>query len=260
MSIINSGSKYLCICLGDLGAIKKIVASLFLYLPLICCAADSEGVIKGEGRGLILLHRNGEDCEKIYEGIIGEKEGFQRSLIDINGMPALQVNSRFDFYYTLNVVDGEITIDCAYFDGRNIYNGARASAAMCGLNARLERDYDEIAQLYSNVWRESIFSFDTRPLIEKDEATNFLIGRVGSVEVYDRYSSLISLENSSPRKIIKANEGCFDFEDAVVFLVFINKDAPRLEYLDVIRSEEPKIFQRLQEKDLKKMAVEKCFK
>lgn len=236
------------------------LARFGLFFLLCISSAHGAEIAEGGDVGGIVLRINGGASTKIYEGVVGEKEGFQRSLIDINGKPALQVNSRFEFYYTLNVVDGEITIDCAYFDGRNIYNGARASAAMCGLNARLERDYDEIAQLYSNVWRESIFSFDTRPLIEKDEATNFLIGRVGGVEVYDRYSSLISLENSSPRKIIKANEGCFDFEDAVVFLVFINKDAPRLEYLDVIRSEEPKIFQRLQEKDLKKMAVEKCFK
>lgn len=238
--------------------LRLVLVYLLICFSLAVFGAHGAEIIEGESVGSIMLRSNGDDGKKIYEGIIGEKDGFQRSLIAINRAPALQVNSRFEFYYTLTVVEDEITIDCAYFDGRNIYNGARASAAMCGLNVILERNYDEIAQNYSNGWRNSIFSFDTSLMIERAEAEDFLIGRIGSVEIYDRYSSLSSLENASPRKIIKTREGCFDFGNAVGFLVFLNKNAPILRYLDVVRSEEPKIFQRLQEADLKALAVEKC--
>jgi hypothetical protein len=258
MNIKNSDSKHACISLRNVSVLKIIFVSLVLYFPLVCFSADSEWVSEGGGLGNIVLHSNGNDGEKIYEGIIGWKDGFRRSLITINGVPALQVNSRFEFYYTLIVVDGELVIDCAYFDGRNIYNGARASAAICGLNTRLDRSYDEIAQIYSNDWRKSIFSFDTSLIVEKGEVADFLLGRIGSVEIYDRYSSLDSLEDAAPRKYIKTSEGCFDFGNAVGFLVFINKDAPRLSYLDVLRSVDPKNFQRLQEADLKALAVERC--
>lgn len=239
--------------------IRVVLSCLLICFSLAVFGAHGAEITEGKSVGSIMLHSNGDDGEKIYEEIIGEKDGFQRNLITINGVPALQVNSRFEFYYTLIVVGGEVTIDCAYFDGRNIYNGARASAAMCGLNARLERNYDEIAQIYSNDWRKSIFSFDTSSIVEKAEAEDFLLGRIGSVEIYDRYSSLDSLEGASPRKFIKTSEGCFDFGSAVGFLVFLNKDTPHLRYLDVLRSEDPKVFQRLQEADLKTLAVDKCF-
>lgn len=61
-----------------------------------------------------------------------------------------------------------------------------------------------------------------------------------------------------PQKYIKSSSGCFNFGDAVGFLVFLDKDKPRLQYLDVLQSEDPMRLQRMNEQDLKRLAVGKC--
>ena len=221
------------------------------------CSVAAAGEIKsGKKPGSIVLYDNSH--QTVYEGIVGSKYGLDRSLVSINGSPGLAAISRYRYYYTLLVGRGEALIDCAYFDVRNVYNGARASAGMCGLNVQLSESYDEIAQDYSNEWRSLFFSFDTSPVFEKGLATNFLLGRIGSVEIYDRYPSVEALENASPQKYIKSDTGCFNFEDAVGFLVFLNKEKPHLQYLDVLRSVEPMRFQRMRERDLKDLAVNTC--
>jgi hypothetical protein len=236
--------------------VKKIYTPVFLFLFLACSKVNA-GEIVGENKtGSLILHSNGRQV--VYENIIGGKEGFERRLIEINGFPALQVMARYNFYYTLVIREGGVLIDCAYFDARNTYNGARASAGMCGLNVQLSEVYDEIAQEYSNEWRASIFSFDTSPVFEKGRATNFLLGKIGGVEIYDRYLSAEALENASPQKYIKSASGCFNFGDAVGFLVFLNDDKRQLKYLDVLQSVEPMKLQRMQERDLKNLAVDKC--
>lgn len=196
--------------------------------------------------------------ELIYEDITGNKNGLDRVLTDINGLPALMVRSRYDFYYTLLIHNGKILIDCAYFDARNNNNGARASAGVCGLNRELDNRYDEIAQNYLNDLRSSIFSFDTQSIINNGTGSDFLLGKIGEIEIFDRYSSVSSLENSSPQKVVKNRHGCFNFETSTGFLVFMNKDNLRLEYFDVLHAEEPMKLQRMQEQDLKKLAVGKC--
>lgn len=227
-----------------------------LFLCLACFEATAAEIVVGKTPGSIMLRDKGSEIS--YGGVVGEKDGFYRRLITINGGAALHVSSRFEFYYTLIVDGGNLLIDCAYFDVRNNYNGARAAAGMCGLNKGLEETYDEIAQDYSNELRESIFSFDTSPVVEKAQATNFFLGKIGEVEIYDRYPSLDSLIGASPHKYIKASSGCFDFGNVNGFLVFYNSKQPNLKYLDLLRFKDPMKFQRLQEDDLKKLAVNKC--
>ena len=232
-----------------------LLASILLFL--VCSKAVSREIVSGQIPGSIMLRNS--SSEVTYNNIIGDKEGFDRQLISINDSPALRVSARYKFYYTLAPRENEILIDCAYFDVRNIYNGARASAGICGLNIQLTENYDEIAQDYSNTWRESIFSFDTKEVFESGKTRkDFFLGKIGEIEVFDRYPSASSLENSAPQKIIKSRFGCFNFAEAVGFLVFVNKDNPTLHYLDMLRSEDPMRLQRMQEQDLKKIAVEKC--
>ncbi|VVO40432.1 S41 family peptidase [Pseudomonas fluorescens] len=235
---------------------KQASILTLLFLFLVCSKASAGEIVSGKTPGSIMLRDNGR--EVVYENITGGKEGFDRRLMDINGSPGLQVIARYNFYYTLVIVEDGLLIDCAYFDVRNIYNGARASAGMCGLNMQLSEVYDEVAQDYSNKWRASIFSFDTSPVFEKGLATNFLLGKIGDIEVYDRYPLAEALENAAPQKYIKSSFGCFNFGDAVGFLVFLDKDKPRLQYLDVLQSEDPMKLQRMNEQDLKKLAVGKC--
>lgn len=231
-----------------------LLVSLLLFLTY--SKAASREIVSGQIPGSIMLRDSNN--EVIYKNITGDKEGFDRKLISINDSPALRASARYKFYYTLTPMENEILIDCAYFDTRNIYNGARASAGICGLNIQLTENYDEIAQDHSNTWRASIFSFDTSEVFESGIGKDFFLGKIGEIEVFDRYPSANSLENSAPQKIIKSRSGCFNFADAVGFLVFINKDKPILHYLDVLRSEDPLRLQRMQEQDLKKIAVKKC--
>ncbi|ANF85957.1 hypothetical protein A7J50_2558 [Pseudomonas antarctica] len=233
----------------------RLVLGSFLLL-LACSNATAEEIAVGRSSGSIVLLDNGG--EKIYQNIIGSKDGFSRRLISVDGRPALQVSGRFDFYYTLLANRGEMLIDCAYSDVRNNYNGARATAGMCGLNMELKEDYDEIAQGYSNEWNSSVFSFDTRSVLEGGVGNDFLLGKIGEIEVFDRYSSIRSVENSSPQKLIKSRVGCYNFGEGVGFLVFMHGDKLVPRYVDILRSESPMVFQRLQEQDLKRIAVEKC--
>jgi hypothetical protein len=227
---------------------------LFLISPFSKSAAVE--IVNGTKAGSVML-RDGSG-EVVYENITGNEYNVARSLVDINGIPALLVLSRDSFYFTLLSRGKEILIDCAYADSRNNYNGARMSAGTCGLNIPLSEDYVEVAQNNSNRWSSSIFSFDTSPVFKQKLATNFLLGTIGDVEIYDRYASEEALENALPQKYIKGPSGCFGFKEADVFLVFLNGGSPQLKYLDILRSEEPIGFARKTEDDLKKLATDKC--
>lgn len=235
---------------------NKVLAITSAFIFVAYSSLSFGEIENGKTPGSIVLR---DSVRKVvYEGITGERHGFYRKLISINNSPALWVANRYKYYYTLLVNQGGIKIDCAYVNARNTYNGARVSAGKCGLNIPLREDYDEIAQKYSDEWEDSIFSFDTQAVLGSDAGKDYLLGRIGEVEIFDRYPTAISLENSSPQKIVKGPFGCFNFAEAVGFLVYLDKDKPTLQYLDVLRSEEPMRFQRMQQKDLTEIAVEKC--
>ncbi|WP_339436421.1 hypothetical protein [Pseudomonas sp. EL_65y_Pfl1_R32] len=236
--------------------IKKRHSLKVGLLFLVCFNAVAAEIEAGDKPGSVVLHVGAD--EVLYENITGNQYGIDRSLVDINDSPALLVLSRGSLYFTLAVKGREVLVDCAYYDKRNNYNGARMTAGICGLNVPLSETYDDLAQNYSAAWRGSIFSFDTRGVFESKAGGDFLLGRIGEVEVFDRYSSASSLKNALPQKVIKSRSGCFNFGESVGFLVFINKDKPSLQYLDILRSEEPMRLQRMQGEDLKKIAVEKC--
>lgn len=236
--------------------IKKRDGLKIGFLFFMCSNAVAAEIRSGGESGSVMLQIGSEEVE--FKNIVGNSYNVDRSLIDINGSPALLVLSRDSSYFTLLINGREVLIDCAYFDMRNNYNGAKMTAGMCGLNAPLNETYSEIAQSYSNAWTEAIFSFDTRGIFEDGVGRDFLLGKIGEVEIFDRYSSANSLENSLPQKIIKSHTGCFNFGEVVGFLVFLNKDKPTLQYLDMLRSEEPMRLERLQEQDLEKLAKGKC--
>lgn len=238
-----------------------MMRSLILLISCILSFFDQKAIageiLSGVEAGSIVLHDVGG--ETIYKNITGFEYNIDRSLVEINGAPALQVLSRGDFYFTLLAKGRKILIDCAYADGRNNYNGARMAAGMCDLNIPLDEAYIEIAQKLSDSWWASIYSFDTRSILKDDLAASFLLGSIGDYEIYDRYASRDALINASPQKYIKSPFGCFDFGPTLVFLVFSSGDSLRPKYLDIFQSEEPIVFQRLSESDLRKIAINKCF-
>ena len=196
--------------------------------------------------------------KKTYHGLTGSKEGFYRTLTTINDVPALHVSGRDDFYYTLTVEGARLYIDCAYADARNSSNGARVSAGVCDLNIEPNAEYEYIAQDLSNKWQETAFSFDTKNLLSDGYSRDYLLGEIGNVKIYDRYTSPSSLENAIPRKIIKGPSGCFDFQNKVGFVVFLKEATGQPKYLDLFDFKTPMKTQRMQEDQLGRLAVERC--
>jgi hypothetical protein len=223
---------------------------------MACSAANALDVFAGDKNGSIVLDKAGR--QKVYENIIGDDYDVRRSLSTINGSPAIVVLDRDFQYLTLAVEHDQIVIDCTYSDTRNNYNGARVTAGVCGLHWPLDETYRDVARQYSNHIQESIFSFDTQALVYGSMPSSFLLGNIDDIEVYDRYLSVMALANASPKKYIKGPYGCFDFDTAVGFLVFLDKDSPELKFLDVLESQEPMILKRMSYRDLIKLAVDEC--
>ena len=156
--------------------VNKKRCCLEIGLLLLVCSSELAAEIRGgDEPGSVVLHVGGD--EVIYKNITGSQYGVDRSLTDINGLPALFVLSRDSLYFTLAVKGREVLVDCAYFDGRNNYNGARVSAGICGLNVLLSEKYGEVAGGYSSEWRESIFSFDTRGVFDSGVGGGFYLER-----------------------------------------------------------------------------------
>lgn len=195
-----------------------------------------------------------------YPDIIGDQDGLWTTDGLINNAPALYVLGRDSYYYTLKTHAGGVHIDCAYADARNSTNGARVLAGMCGLDERIIEDFQVIAQNYSNDWQDSVYGFDTWPMISNKTSGDFLLGKIGEVEVYDRYASMDDLLNAKPEKYVKTSSGCYYFKQKLAFLVFNKPQPDKPVYLDVIRSHDPFLLDRLTEEKLTKMAVNRCRK
>ncbi len=236
---------------------SRLTYTLVLLFSLACCTNLAAGDLwVGEEKGSIVA-RDGKR-EFVYKNIVGSGHGVDRSLIELNGLPALEVVSRGIYYFSLVIGIEGVTIDCAYSDVRNVYNGARVSLGKCGLNLPLDEFYLDVAQNHSSVWMDSIYSVNTESVFKTGQGGDFMLGKFGEVEVYDRYASVESLEESAPQKIIKGSKGCFNFGESLVFLVYLNDDKGGIKYLDVVQSYEPLIFERMQADHLKEIAVDEC--
>jgi hypothetical protein len=198
--------------------------------------------------------------EFTYTNVIGDQDGLWTTDVLINNAPALSVLSRGSYYYTLKADARGAYIDCAYADARNSTNGARVLAGMCGLDERIVEDFHVIAQDYSNDWQGSVYGFNTRPMLDHEAGAEFLLGKIGRIEVYDRYPSVDALFGARPEKYIKTRSGCYYFKQKQAFLVFNKPQPDKPVYLDVIRSHDPFLLDRLTEEKLTKMAVNRCRK
>lgn len=223
---------------------------------MACSVANAFDVFTGPKTGSIVVDEAGH--RKVYENIVGDDYDVLRSLSTINGSPSIVILGRDFQYLTLAPERDQIVIDCAYFDTRNNYNGAKMTAGICGLHSPLDETYSDVAWQYSNHIQQSVFSFDTRPVVDGLTPGSFLLGNIEDIEIFDRYASVTTLANASPKKYIKGPDGCFDFGTAVGFLVFLNKDAPELKFLDLLESQEPMTLKRMSHGDLIKLAVDEC--
>ncbi|MEN5032640.1 hypothetical protein [Pseudomonas sp. Ps21-P2] len=208
--------------------------------------------------GTLTAHVSGQEFQ--YPNIIGDRYGLSTGVKLINNAPALFAFGRDSYYYTLKADARGAYIDCAYADGRNSRNGAGVLAGMCGLNAKIDEDSQSIAQELANTWMHSVYAFDTWPMISNKTSGDFLLGKIGKVEVYDRYASMDDLSNAKPEKYVKTSSGCYYFKQKQAFLVFNKAQPDKPVYLDVIRSHDPFLLDRLTEAKLTKMAVNRCRK
>jgi len=224
---------------------------------MACPVAQAFDVFAGPKTGSIVIDEAGH--RKMYENIVGDDYDVLRRLSTINGSPAIVVLGRDFQYLTLAAERDQIVVDCTYSDTRNNYNGARITTGICGMHWPLDETYSDVARKHSNHIQQSIFSFDTRPFVDGLTSGSFLLGNIDDIEIYDRYPSVETLVNASPKKYIKGPNGCFDFDTAVGFLVFLNKDFPELKFLDLVESQEPMILKRMSHGDLIKLAVDECW-
>ena len=208
-----------------------------LFFSFNVAMANAADIIDGQQEGTIVLVDGNR--QTVYENITGTEYDSNRTLTTVNGSPAILVLGREVQYLTLIVERHQVFVDCAYSDTRNSNNGARVSVGVCGLNWQLDDSYRDIAQQYSDDLQKSIFSFDTTSIIRNSETGSFLLGKMGDIKIYDRYSSATALENALPQKYIVGPSGCFEFGDTVGFLGFYKQRIPKIGYLDIVQSEEP---------------------
>ena len=233
--------------------VDRLLNAIFflIFLPVKSLAHE---VYSDQITQSIIFNSDGKISD--YSGVLGDRDGFYRGLTTVNGQPALFSLGRDDYLFTLVIRDGSLVIDCMYADTRNNMNGARVTVGRCGLERPLKPEFDDEIQLFANEMKESIYGFDTKA-VGNNVQRDFLLGNIEDIFVYDRYYSAEDLENAAPRKFIRAGQGCFFFDDDVVFTISSKREASML-YLDVRKSEDPTIFQRLGVEALRALAVNSC--
>ncbi|MNO83849.1 hypothetical protein D3C76_751740 [compost metagenome] len=227
---------------------KKMV----LWICIIVSPGLKAGGVVVEERGRDLYVRNNLK-EHLFKNILGDKYGVDRALISINGKPAIFVLGRDSYYYTLSFDGVLISVDCVYVDGRNKYNGARISVGECGLGASLETNFYEIGMKLLAEQKKSVYSFDTKSVTES--GGRYLIGEISGIEFFDEYLSEESLIDSHPNKLVRWKGRCYRFDTDLVFLISMGG---LLKYVDVVRSLDPMIIQRLDGDGVSGLVVDGC--
>ncbi|MEX6667015.1 hypothetical protein [Pseudomonas sp. W2-17] len=236
--------------------VKVLLGLMCLSMAIGVNAAFS--ISSNDEDGTLTAYVDGR--EFTYPEIIGDRYGLWTTDGLINKSPALYVLSRDTYYYTLKAGAHGAYIDCAYTDGRNSMNGAGVLAGMCDLDEKIVENFQSIAQDYSNKWKDSVYGFNTRSMLDHKTGAEFLLGKIGKIEVYDQYPSVDALFGARPEKYIKMRSGCYYFKQKQAFLVFNKAQPDKPVYLDVIRSHDPFLLDRLTEEKLTKMAVNRCRK
>lgn len=146
-----------------------------------------------DSQNSITINFNGK--EKLYKDVIGTEGQIYKDFMIFNNQPTLWYSNtasrfKFDVYYTLQVNQDDVTIDCAYADIMDSSSGLSINKAICGLNKKLDSYYPDLIYLFSNKWIDSITQQKgiTLPI-------NIKIGKIGSLVITARYLTQESLDS-----------------------------------------------------------------
>jgi hypothetical protein len=209
----------------------------------------------GSAEGSVIFSKGSYSVE--IEDVIGDQYGVHRYIGSVNRAPALIALSRGVYYYTLDAGSFVPSVDCIYYDDRNKRNGARVSAGMCGLSAKIDSGYVDIVEEFGSRWTQGVYSFDTYGVFSSGKGKDFFLAKIGDVSVFDAYKTPGAIDAVAPEKILKSSAGCYSFERQVVFLVYVvGSDGPV--YLDVLLQSDPVQLKRLGIAELAALAVGGC--
>lgn len=169
-----------------------------------------------------------------YTNIIGETDGFYRELIKIDSKPSLYSAADGENYYTLEVRENNLYIDCLYSDFRSSTNGLRVRRGVCGLNKILDSKYVDWAFEYTNAWQAEISKIDTTSLLEKKEPIEISANQDPDIKVKQIYSKLSDLENSTPNYVIEAAGKCYNQGKINLYVVSRKKNLEKKPILLII--------------------------
>jgi len=229
-----------------------MIKNVVLWISILVSPGLQAGGVVVEERGRDLYVRSSAE-EHLFKDIFGDKDGVDRVLVFINARPAIIVLGRDSYYYTLGFDGARVTVDCAYVDGRNRYNGARISVGDCGLDAMIDSNFYEIGMELLAEQSRDVYSFDTKNVAQG--GGRYLIGEINGVEFIDEYLSEESLINSRPVRMARWKGRCYKFD---ADLVFLTKVGEGIRYVDVVRSLDPMRVQRLNENDVRRLMVDRC--
>lgn len=232
-----------------------VKGGVLIFAAVIMTDCHAWNITKSADERSAVFSRGGHDVE--VENVLGDQDGLSRENTTLNGKPALMSMSRGTYYYTLDEAAQQPSIGCVYSDDRNRYNYARVLVGECAMDVLIDSEYAVSGQALVNRLSQKLFSFDTSPIFEGGEGKAFYLAKIGNFLVYDVYSSMSSLTNSSPRKYIVGEEGCYRFKEESVYLVFVRNNENPI-YLDVVTHVDPLRLQRLGEADIAALTVEEC--
>lgn len=230
-----------------------LLALLYIAIP-ITAIADNIYTIKGKNS----IYLKSDTATIKFDNVVGMNGNSYRELITINNKPSIYAGNDFDTYYTLKASKNDIIIDCLYAELRNHDNGLLITNAICGLNAILNSDYEDLSYTYTDKWQAERSKVKTENLAHKDESLDFVVANIEGIEVHNFYKNIESWKNSTPSTYIKHQSKCHIINSKKTFVVYEHEEIDVPRYLDIVRTAEPLTIERLDSTALKQLADDVC--
>jgi len=227
-----------------------IAASFTLSL-----SANAAEIIKGESGELIL---DKKPNPTIYKDITQSKDGIYRDLIQTNNTPALFTSGEADIIYTLKEKNGKILVDCAIAETRSNQTGISIRKSMCNINKELDADYAELGYTYTDQWKDEVSGIDITQLTQQMKALDIIKGKLGGIEIHERYNTLSQLENTTPETYLKKGKNCYSISDNKSFINYSTANPSQPINISILTDAENYEFKVYELKDLNSLNYTPC--